>query len=342
MTNDQIIRYAREIGTDEDEMIEALAEVPVMPKQQFARICQALFLIANQMSQLALQNVLQARAIVARQEAEEALRQSENRLQQLSANLIIAQEEERKRLAAELHDGIGQSLTAAKYGIDSVLQSIPKNDHLHETLITAADVLKNVIHEVRKMQTELRPQLLDDLGIVATINWFCREYQTIFSQISIIKQINISETAIPAALKPVIYRIMQEAMNNIAKHSGGLDRAPGYQRGQKGHHSFHQRQRPRLRYRLHGRTQGTGRPGAGQHEGKGGIVQGIFFHQIGPGKGNPDQGPLARGLRNEALRSKLRGYVSRFINLRLVIFGYAENDLNEAPRTKLRGMYHAS
>ncbi|MBF0529363.1 MAG: PocR ligand-binding domain-containing protein [Deltaproteobacteria bacterium] len=219
ITEEHIRQYAREIEVDEDQMAEALTEVPVMPPEQFAQVCRALFLFANQMSELALQNVLQARSIMARQQAEEALRQSEARLQLLSAKLIMAQEEERRKLAADLHDGIGQSLAATKYGVDSVLPSLPNNTPAQESLRAASSTLKDVINEVRRMQTELRPQVLDDLGIVATVNWFCREYQKIYSRIIVEKNIKISENAIPAKLKPVIYRIMQEAMNNVAKHS---------------------------------------------------------------------------------------------------------------------------
>ena len=220
MSEKRLIKYARQIGVDPDQALEALAEVPKMSRKQFAQICKALFLIANQMSQLAMQNILQARAISARLAAEKALRQSEKRLQHLSTKLLIAQEEERKKLAAELHDGIGQSLAAAKYGVDSALQGLIIETPQKETLKTSADVLKTVIHEVRRMQTELRPQVLDDLGIVATINWFCRKYQAIYAEIDVRKTIDIEESSIPGVLKPVIFRIVQEAMNNVAKHSG--------------------------------------------------------------------------------------------------------------------------
>jgi signal transduction histidine kinase len=60
---------------------------------------------------------------------------------------------------------------------------------------------------------------LDDLGILATIEWYCREFQHIYSTIRIEKEITIKEHEIPAALKTLIYRIMQEALNNAAKHS---------------------------------------------------------------------------------------------------------------------------
>jgi signal transduction histidine kinase len=61
--------------------------------------------------------------------------------------------------------------------------------------------------------------MLDDLGILATINWFCREFQMIYSDIRIEKQVAVQENEVPEPLKMVIFRVLQEAMNNIAKHS---------------------------------------------------------------------------------------------------------------------------
>ena len=66
---------------------------------------------------------------------------------------------------------------------------------------------------------DLRPSTLDDLGILATISWFCREFQTTYSGILIKQKIQVEEQQIPALLKTVIFRIIQEALNNIGKHS---------------------------------------------------------------------------------------------------------------------------
>ncbi len=61
--------------------------------------------------------------------------------------------------------------------------------------------------------------MLDDLGILATINWFCREFRVIYSNVRIEKQIDVQENEVPEPLKMVIFRVLQEAMNNIVKHS---------------------------------------------------------------------------------------------------------------------------
>ena len=80
-------------------------------------------------------------------------------------------------------------------------------------------MIQESVEEVRRMQMDLRPSILDDLGILATLGWFCREYQKIYSHIHIEKEIDLQEDEVSTTLKTVIYRLTQEAMNNIAKHS---------------------------------------------------------------------------------------------------------------------------
>jgi len=143
------------------------------------------------------------------------------RLRLLSSELLTIQEKERKRVAQELHDGIGQMLTAIKFRVENILQQggERKARAREKALSAVIPMIQESIEEVRRIQMDLRPSTLDDLGILATIAWFCREYQTIYSSVSIEKQIDIEETEVPAILKTAIFRIMQEAMNNIAKHS---------------------------------------------------------------------------------------------------------------------------
>lgn len=72
---------------------------------------------------------------------------------------------------------------------------------------------------MRRIVEDLRPSMLDDLGVLATINWLCRRFNAVYSQIVINKDIRIKESDVPLPLKAVIFRIIQEAFNNIAKHS---------------------------------------------------------------------------------------------------------------------------
>ncbi len=169
---------------------------------------------------------------VQRNKAKEALQKAHDELEvrveertaelrRLSSRFLSAQEDERKRIAMELHDGIGQSLSAIKFLVENALRKIggKKPTEVSESLEPVVPTVQKAVEEVRRISRNLRPSLLDDLGLLATISWFCREFQGIFSQIRIEKQIDIQEDDVPDFLKIVIYRILQEALNNIAKHS---------------------------------------------------------------------------------------------------------------------------
>jgi PAS domain S-box-containing protein len=150
---------------------------------------------------------------------EEELRESENRLRALSSQLLTVQENERKRIAMELHDGIGQMLTAVKFKVENILQEKGKAKAKNKSLEAIIPMVREIVEEVRRIQMDLRPSTLDDLGILATLEWFCREYQKIYSHIRIEKKISLREDEVSPPLKTVIYRLTQEALNNIAKHS---------------------------------------------------------------------------------------------------------------------------
>ncbi len=151
-----------------------------------------------------------------------ALKRSEYALRLLSGKLLGAQEQERKRIAAELHDGLGQSLSAIKFNLESsVNELMPCASQCGglEMVQQSITKVRDAVEEVRRISMDLRPSILDDLGILATIEWFCREYQKFYPHIALNKQVAIAENDIPEPLKVVIYRIMQEAFNNIAKHA---------------------------------------------------------------------------------------------------------------------------
>ena len=160
--------------------------------------------------------------ITKRKRAEEALNQSKEQLRFLSSRLLEAQEEERKRIAGELHDSIGQSLAAIKFNVENVLEETGKdlNGRILNSLEQIIPLVQNSMEEARRIYTGLRPSMLDDLGIIATIGWFCREFQKTYQSICVEQQMGIEEIEIPEPLKIVIFRIVQEALNNIAKHSG--------------------------------------------------------------------------------------------------------------------------
>jgi PAS domain S-box-containing protein len=150
---------------------------------------------------------------------ETELRNSENHLRQVSAEMLNIQEKERHRAAREIHDSIGAALAAAKYKIEAAINEAGDNPRVSSVLESIIPLLQGAIDEARRIQMALRPAILDDLGIVATLNWFCRQFESTYSKIHVKKEIEIREEDVPESLKTAIYRIMQEAFNNVAKHS---------------------------------------------------------------------------------------------------------------------------
>jgi signal transduction histidine kinase len=83
------------------------------------------------------------------------------------------------------------------------------------SLETVIPLTQKTIEEVRRIVKDLRPSILDDLGILATIGWFCREFNNVYTGIRIETTIDIEEDEVPSHLKTIIYRILQEALNNV-------------------------------------------------------------------------------------------------------------------------------
>ncbi len=151
---------------------------------------------------------------------EETLRESETR-RRLNAQVLIAQENERKLIAREIHDGFGSQLATVKYKVETFLQQTDNNvtGRSVESLESVIPILQESILEARRIQMNLRPSILDDLGILPTMEWFCRTFEETYPKIKVEKEIIVEESDVPPSLKTMIYRTVQEAMNNIAKHS---------------------------------------------------------------------------------------------------------------------------
>lgn len=148
-----------------------------------------------------------------------SLEASSKRLRYLTAKLFAAQEEERKRIARELHDSIGSSLGAIKFSLERMLSLAQGSPPPAEPLRRLVDITQQTIDEARRIMSDLRPSLLDDLGAITTINWFIRRFQSIYSHIHVEPAIEVAEKDIPAELGIVIFRIVQEAFHNITKYS---------------------------------------------------------------------------------------------------------------------------
>ena len=113
-------------------------------------------------------------------------------------------------------------MSAIKFKIEEALGQLSNDvaESSVKSLTSLIPIIQSTVEEVRRITMALRPSTLDDLGILATIGWFCREFQETYATVRIKKEISLEEADIPESLKTVIYRVLQEALNNVAKHSG--------------------------------------------------------------------------------------------------------------------------
>lgn len=149
------------------------------------------------------------------------LRESEQRLRELSRRLVDSQERERKIIARELHDSIGSNLTAIRYALEEIRFKAGRGEDTSGCLSLGqiADMVKETVTETQRISTDLRPSILDDMGLIAGIRLACKKYQELGSGMDIESDLDISEDNLPEALKICLYRIVQEALNNTTKHS---------------------------------------------------------------------------------------------------------------------------
>jgi PAS domain S-box-containing protein len=149
------------------------------------------------------------------------LEKANMQMRQIPSRLIAAQEEERKRLASELHDSIGQTLAAMKFWVEMALKDRDEGcwsaafKHLEQFV----PILQRSIEETRSIYMGLRPSMLDSMGLIASIEYFRRECMRLYPDRHIELETGVIEEEIPENLKVCIFRIAQEALNNIAKHS---------------------------------------------------------------------------------------------------------------------------
>jgi PAS domain S-box-containing protein len=156
------------------------------------------------------------------QERTEELKKSQERLQHLASQLLLAQEKERKRVAVELHDGLLSELAATKYLLESKISLLEKGQLTDPgDLKRVSDILATAMKEARRIMTNLHPAVLDELGLIAAVSWLSGEYQKSYPHIKVRKQIEVSEEEISDSARVVIFRVLQEALNNFAKHGKG-------------------------------------------------------------------------------------------------------------------------
>src|SRR5262249_18786521 len=148
---------------------------------------------------------------------ERRLAQSESRLRTLSAQLMNAQEEERRSIARDLHDEMGQVVTAMTLDLQRAAQAgdPDKKGELIARSLRGAERLLDSIHEVAG---RIRPTLLDDLGLKDAVQSFLSDYEH-RTGLAVHAQLQFENADVPAVVSENVYRILQEALTNVAKHA---------------------------------------------------------------------------------------------------------------------------
>jgi len=160
--------------------------------------------------------VRRARTIVETQQA--TIRDRTETLEILSAQLLKNEEKDKEKLATDLHEDLAQTLSAIKIRIENSLGPKRANALSREALGSAVSALQGVIEELQQTAMELRPPSLEELGLLPTIRWFCREFENVHAGIRIEQKISVQEEQVPAPLRIVIYRIIESALNEIARY----------------------------------------------------------------------------------------------------------------------------
>jgi signal transduction histidine kinase len=146
--------------------------------------------------------------------AEQRMLDDERKLKALSDRLLVVQEEERSRIARELHDDLGQSLTALKMDVIGLLEKTDRKSPVADRILRTLDA---TVTSIQRISSELRPSILDDLGLVAAIEseaGLFEERTGIECELSLPQDASIEPHCATA-----IYRIVQEALTNVARHS---------------------------------------------------------------------------------------------------------------------------
>ncbi len=157
---------------------------------------------------------------IALQASETALRQSQTQLQGLAAGLVTAQEEERAHVARELHDDISQKLAALNLEAESVLQKEAEAPgKLRSELARLSHRLRGILRDVEQTAYRLHPSSLDHLGLSVALKAYCADFSRQNNVIVRCTERNLPRT-IPSRLGLTVYRVVQEALRNVAKHSG--------------------------------------------------------------------------------------------------------------------------
>jgi signal transduction histidine kinase len=151
----------------------------------------------------------------------EQLSENQNQLRGLSQKLVQAQENHFRKIAGEVHDQIGQDMTAINVNLN-ILQNMLPQTTSEDIILRLADtekLVKESVNHMRSLMSELRPPMLDQYGLTSALSWYCEQYQRRTETKIIINDLYMKNKRLTTEIEIALFRIAQEALNNIAKHA---------------------------------------------------------------------------------------------------------------------------
>jgi PAS domain S-box-containing protein len=170
--------------------------------------------------QIALAEAFAGHAAIAIQNAElfDHIRAQQERLRRLASRVVTAQEDERRRISRELHDEMGQALTALKLNLQMLSAAVPPEEILFERLDELVTLANDSLQEVRRLAMDLRPSMLDDLGLVPTLRWYIEQFRK-RSSCNVTLSIIDDLPRLTPKTETAFYRVVQEALTNVSRHA---------------------------------------------------------------------------------------------------------------------------
>lgn len=177
------------------------------------------------MNELEITNSKLLEEIGERKKSEVKLEQANEQLHALTSRIVTVREEERTALSREIHDELGSALTGVKMGLMHIKRSLPGDErseafaNMHEILASMTNIIDGTIRMVRKIITDLRPEILDEVGLAEALQWYGGEFDKRTS-ISIRFTVFPKKFDVDKKQTTELFRIFQEILANVAKHSG--------------------------------------------------------------------------------------------------------------------------
>lgn len=154
-----------------------------------------------------------------RRTAEALLESTRDQLRALASRLLSIQEEQQKRISREIHDELGQAMTALKIDLVWLQGQLAERPDLQQKIQQMVPLISVTIATIQRICAELRPGILDDLGLEAALEWLVQEFST-RSGLNCQLRVTPEELDLPAALATTLFRICQEALTNVLRHAG--------------------------------------------------------------------------------------------------------------------------